>query len=318
MAEVLVVSKPLVPPWTDGSKGLARDLIRFAENTRFHESPAGWRWKERAVLRLLKPDRVPLAHFFFAPNPRTSRIVNALFRVKRRRAVHTVCSRPVDNVHTWFADVHVALTETTAAELRDAGAPDVRVIAPGIAPEVHETDPIATRRELGLPDGPLVLFAGDLAEGGGAGELAEALLKLDGAHGVFAWRPKSPEDEARHRALAEKLGKRASWLGLVDDMLALVAACDVQCLPATDLTAKVDLPLVLLEGLRAGRPVLIADTPPINELKGHGVRTTEPTPGAIAAALSELLADPPKCSLPEQYDARRMAGAYEALYEELE
>lgn len=320
MAEVLIISKPLVAPWTDGSKNLARDLVRHAPNTDFETAPGpGGQWKARALARLARPDRSKLLHFFFAPNPKTNRILRAMLAVRLRRApvVHTVCSAPTGGVQTWFADVHVALTQHTADALEAAGAPNVRVIPPGVPVQHVATAAGAVRRQLGLPPGPVVLFAGDLAPGGGAEVMADALERLPGVHAAFACRPKGEGHVARQARLKQRLGTRATWLGLVEDMPSLLAACDVQCLPATDLTAKVDLPLICLEGLAVGRPVVVSRIGPLDELQAPGVHHVAPEGAAVAEALKRVLAAPGPVELPEQYTARGMATRYRALYDEL-
>ncbi len=317
--EVLLISKPLDPPWDDGSKVLARELTRHATRFEFRTIAGVERaWKAVAAALLLSARNVGVAHFFFAPNPKTNQILKTMLKLRKRRVIHTVCSRPSGDVTVWFADVHVALTEATARLLRAAGAPDVRVIPPGISPAAGAMDRAEARAALELPDGPLVLFAGDLIDGGGARVVAEAVLQLDRVQAVFACRPKGAGREQRRAQLAAMLGDRALWLGFVADMDALYAACDVQCLPATELLAKVDLPLVLLEGLRAGLPAIIADAAPLNELESSGVRLVPPgSPAALAEAVAASLTSAGAASLDGRYDARRMAAAYEDLYAEL-
>ncbi len=319
MDEILLISKPLDPPWHDGSKVLARELCHHATRYRFQQIAGVKRaWRMLAAARLLSPRSVPLAHFFFAPNPRTNQVLAALLRLRPRRVVHTVCSRPSGEVTTWFADTHVALTEATAEQLRAAGAPDVRVIPPGIAPHADPIEKAVARRDMGLPDAPSVLFAGDLVDSGGADVLADALDALDGVHAVFACRPKGQGFAERRAALSARLGDRATWLGVVPNMERVYAAVDVQCLPATDLLAKVDLPLVLLEGLRAGVPAVISDIAPINELRSPGVTSTPPGDvEALSKALCDALAAGRTASLHERYDATKMALDYEALYDEI-
>ena len=356
VAEVLLVTKPLVPPWTDGAKNLARDLVTHATGRhrfrclvpwgaeppgpastgeRIYAAPGAYSPALadglRVLARLCLPDRVPLYHFFFAPNPRTNRVAAAVLGVKRRRVVHTVVSRPTGTVR-WFADVHVALSEATARALRAAGAPDVRVIRPGIpwaAPPSPE-ERAAGRAAFELPrDARVVLFAGDLVPGGGADVLADAVLRVPDVLAVFACRPKGQGHEARRKALAERLGSRARFLGEVDDMGRLVAAADVHCLAATDLHAKMDLPMVVLESLRAAVPVVVAAAPPLSELGGEAegvIQVAPDDPVALAAALRALFDVPDRrWALGEAgwrhviraFDAARMAHEYETLYDEL-
>lgn len=105
---VLMVSKPIVPPWSDSGKNLVRDIVAHTPGYRFHVlvtrgAPAPFpdavaepiygdagayapslAENLRVLRRLARPDRVPLYHFFFAPNPRTSTAARWILRLKRQ------------------------------------------------------------------------------------------------------------------------------------------------------------------------------------------------------------------------------------------
>lgn len=340
MADVLLVSKPLAAPWNDGSKNLVRALVRCGSGRYryrcmvprhvgapppgiaepIYASPGSYtttlRQNARVFLRLARPDRAPLYHFFFAPNPRTNRVIAAVMRLKTRRVVHTVASRPNGVVRHWFADVHVALTEDTADELRRAGAPNVRVIPPGIEPVVATCDRATTRARLGLPaQQRCALFAGDLVEGGGAPLFANAVAQTPGVHAVFACRPKGRGWAEMKAALTQRLGPRATFLGEVDDMPSLLAACDVMCFMATNLLAKVDIPLVVLEALALGTPAIVPTVGPLRTLEGEGVMRAALNIDAVASELQRTSL--PISRLPTQYRADAMAERYEQIYDEM-
>lgn len=99
----------------------------------------------------------------------------------------------------------------------------------------------------------------------------------------------------------------------------LLASVDVLCLPATDLTGKVDLPLVVLEGMQAGRPVIVTDQGPLRELgdESHGVLLTPPRADAVASALGTLtpsLGERAQSRVEARFASERMAAAYVTLY----
>lgn len=343
MRTVLLVTKPLAPPWTDGAKNLARDLVVHAADTRFHclvppgaatfgghavlepiygaadHYAPGLRQNARVLGRLLKPDRIETYHFFFAPNPRTSAIARLVFALKRRHVVHSVVSRPVGRP-SYFADVHIAVSEHTADRLRESGARGVVVVPPGI-PDRLPAAP--DRARFGIPSGVrAVLFAGDLTVGGGADLAAEAVLHTPDTLLVMACRPKGAGHRERQRELEARLGNRAVWLGEIDAMPTLLASVDVVALPATDLTGKVDLPLVLLEAMQAGTPVVVADAGPLRELGGlgQGVLRVAAEGGAIADAIqaaSPRLGELARAHVAAAYSARGMAAAIERVYAEV-
>src|SRR5690348_2063358 len=123
LPRVLFVSKPVVPPFHDGTKCLVRDV---ASELRRHEpvlmgtrsapplvlhdgrkvlpkavygaagayTPA-LRENARAAAFLFLAARAELFHFVFAPNPRTSAVGRAARAVRRVPVVQTVASPPL-------------------------------------------------------------------------------------------------------------------------------------------------------------------------------------------------------------------------------
>ncbi len=346
MATVLLVSKPLGPPWNDGSKNLARDV---AEGMRAHfprvltHAAAPWRPRRAAVevlegratlgtlAHLALAPRADLWHFFFAPNPRTSRAARALVRVRGVPSVHTVCSRPRDLERArrlLFADRTVVLSRATERALRDAGAEVTRIppCAPDLEPPSDDARR-AARARLGLPsDAPLVVFPGDLEHGEGATRLLDAHAReLGDAVLVMACRAKSPAAKQAERRLRRATGPRVAWIGETPHIHALLGAADVVALPSSDLYAKVDLPIVLLEAMRLGRAVVVADDAPASEL-AEGGGAVAVSPDALGATLARLLGDDAaraalgaraRAVARERYDAAPMVAAYERLYDEL-
>lgn len=365
---VLMVSKPVVPPWNDSSKNLVRDVVLGTDGADFTvltdgrgvfhaghiaERPlyAGGgrfapslRQNARVVSLLLRPGAIDVEHFFFAPNPRTSRIVRTVHRLRRKPSVHTVCSVPrafegVDRL--LFADVTVAVSESTAARLREAGVRNVRVIvpaAPPLEPRFEPADKARAQTRFDLrDDAPVVVYPGDYEFGGAAQTVADAALRLHkrapAPQWVFACRLKTPEARAVEAEIRSRLAPleasgHARFLNQVDAIHELLAAADLVALPAATTYAKMDLPLVLLEAMALGRPILVSDTPPLNEL---------PVPEAgwaVAPADAEALAERVASSLDdpddlerrgrrgaalarERFGRERMAQEYLALYRSL-
>ena len=331
MATILLVSKPVEPPWNDSSKNLVRDLVL---GMRRHDAVAfgrrgGDRELGRARLEPVHPagtgrfapglaeqvrvlrhlafgPRADLWHFFFAPNPRTSTVAHAASRVRRVRSVQTVCSVPRDDVdpkRVLFADRVVVLSHFTAERFERAGLGPERVVRiPPAAPPLVPLDPERhrkTRTGLGIdPDALIVLYPGDLEFGRGARFTLEAHAKLPKeTHLVMACRAKTAkarEVEAELRALAARLGtsERVLFLGETSKILDVVGTADVVSLPSDVAYAKMDYPLVLLEAMALARPVVVAEGTPAAELAdGGAARAVAPNSDAVAEALSTLIAD---------------------------
>jgi hypothetical protein len=319
---VLFVSKPVVPPFDDGSKCLVRDIagaLRIAEPT-VMVSPGGGSLGARvhrehvygvasrfapsgnalAFNRLMFGEPLDLWHFVFAPNAASSSAAHVAIRSRRARGwagkvVQTVASKPRAFSRTlFFGDRVVALSEWTRERLLGAGLCDaiVRVIPPCVREPSPRASREETRERLGVGSGPLIVYPGDLHVSSGASTVAlaaaEVLRAVPGARFVFACRPKG-KDVGAHEAdlLAALRGLEAyvHIVGHVDDMHGLLLAADVVAFPVDDLRGKIDLPIVLLEAMALGKPLVLASGGPLDELPGVRV------PPGDAAALAQALID---------------------------
>jgi len=368
MARILMVSKPIAPPWNDSSKNLVRDIASYT--LRHHATVMTQRGDEpplRAVtcepvygrrtsrfapalrdnaqvlLRLLTGSRHDIWHFFFAPNPRSSAAGRLAARARRVRTVQTVCSAPragVDLPRLLFADLTVVLSRYTEAIALRAGVPPdtLRCIAPAVAPlePPAESDLRRLRLQFGLaPESPLIVYPGDLEVSQAAERMLRAHVLLQREHGAqlaLACRAKTPrarEHEQRLRALAHTLGIESSvrFIGETPQIHGLLAAAEVVALPAEDLYAKMDLPLVLIEAMLLGRAVVVAEGTPAAELCDGDAAVAVPADAdAVAHAISGLLRDPQgraqlgaraRAAALARHHPAVVASAYEALYDEL-
>ncbi len=366
---VLFVSKPIVPPWHDGSKNLVRDVARNLRRARptvmttRGAPPVGERVtcdpvyegagrfapglvaNARVVTRLMTGDPHDLWHFVFAPNPASSTAARVARRARRLMGwdgpvVQTVASAPrsFDGAGQWmFGDVVVVLSEWMRGRLMGSGMKQpMRVIPPCAEapppPTEASKDAVRARHDLGC--GPLVLYPGDYEVSRGAVTVARATASIvravPDARVVFACRAKTPGSAVAAREIREELRaagleERTRHVGEVDDMPALLASASVVAFPVDDLYGKVDLPLVLLEALALGVPMVVARGGPLEALRSATFCDADDD-AAVADAVARLLLD---ASLARaQADAGKhlyracftppvVAAAYDDLYDEL-
>jgi phosphatidylinositol alpha-1,6-mannosyltransferase len=237
--------------------------------------------------------------------------------------VQTVASAPrsFDGVARWiFGDRVVVLTEWMRARLVGNGVPaeQVRIIAPcAAAPAPPSPEARAgVRQKLDLGGGPLVVYPGDYEVSTGARTVADAVAaivrKVPEATVVFACRAKTGgAGPARERIAASLsaagLAARTRHVNEVDDMPALLAEASVVVFPVDDLYGKVDLPLVLLESLALGVPLVLARGGPLETIAA--ARFVEPQD-------SDKLAREVVRLLTSEGDVREMAERARALYGE--
>jgi glycosyltransferase involved in cell wall biosynthesis len=227
--------------------------------------------------------------------PQLARALNSVPSRLRRPILHTAPAvvdptalssgtGPVPNFGTT-----VVLSEHSAGMLRAAGFRDVRVVPPSV--------PLARWTVAARPSGePVVLFAGHYDKGGGAETAVEAFAACavrDRARLVLAMRSRPGQDET---TLARGLRDHARALGIdridvrghVSDMAALVRSASVVILPAATLAGKADVPVVLLEAMATGRPVITSDLPSMAVL-GPAAAQVRPDATDTARAIDDLL-----------------------------
>lgn len=355
---VLFVSKPIVPPFHDGTKCLVRDvsgqLSAFEalvmgqpgvfERTGVVTVPVyrgGGAFSPalvdnaRAAFHLLARDTSDVWHFVFAPNPASSGFGRFAKRARRVPTVQTVASPPqrFRGAGSWlFGDVVVAQSRWTAdrlmAQPRSARVDVVPPCVGDLAP-VPEAARARIREALDVPvHAPLFVYPGDWETSSGAetvAEAAEAITRsVDGAYVVFACRQKSAAAAHIEAAMKRRLrALRVRFAGELESVLPLIATSAALLFPVDDLRGKVDLPIVLLEAMALGVPIVVARGGPLDDLEQvHRVPPRDPE--ALVSACIALATLPEyrnrligaaKAEVEERFSAGRVARMYERLYE---
>ncbi len=293
----------------------------------------------RAASWVLFRSQAELWHFVFAPNARTSGVARWLKRLRRRRVVQTVASSPRSFAgvgELLFGDVVVAQSQWTRRQIEQACAeqgltvPRLEVVPPPV-PDLAQRDPSRIARllsELAIdPAQPLFVYPGDLETSRGAetvAAIAERLeTELPQATVVFAYRNKTERAPLVAAQLKSRLdGKRVRFVPEIEDVLLLIAAASAVVFPVDDLWGKVDLPIVLLESMALGVPVLALDQGPLADLQGVlklsslDVRLWVERCVALGrdGDARGRAAEEGRAAVQERYHAKRVARAYEDLY----
>ncbi len=320
---VMIVSKPLSPPWNDSSKNLAKDIVLGCRNTDFRilttpqhtfaerhiisepiyashgKFAPSFHQQIRVFCRLLQKDPdVDIYHFFFAPNPLTLRILKWIFKFKPRKPVlHTLCSQP-DSYEAVrpliFADHMVTLSKTSENHLISSGLRNVSYIPPGIHLErsivCREANPYQSLKSKG---DFCILFAGDYEYSGAhttiLGSLPQIFRNLPQAKVFFTCRIKTPRGTKIGSAVQAQIKKqpfasRVYFFEEIPNMLALIQTMDISIFPSTSLYHKMDVPLVLLECLANQIPLVVSDLPELEILGRQGAALVIPQQDAARLA----------------------------------
>ena len=233
----------------------------------------------------------------------------------------------------------VTISEATRRELVARGLPNVTRIYPGVDLTRWRPESQADcQRKLGLEPGPYLLFAGHHDPDGGLEPALATVARLRAQHPdlklLLAMRSRPGQ---RGEVLAGELDRAASALGVADslvqlgpraDMPAAIGASVGVLFQASSLRWKMELPLVLIESLAAGRPIVTSDLSPLCELQDGSGAVVAGLPGdeALLDHLDRLAGDQTyfaECSraaralAERRHDLRSMVAEYAALYRAL-
>jgi glycosyltransferase involved in cell wall biosynthesis len=189
-------------------------------------------------------------------------------------------------------DVLVAVSAELGEKVARAGFPRVRVI-PGFA----DGDAFADE-----PPGDDVVFAGRLSAEKGIDVLVHAFASIAAAHPAtrVLIAGEGPERARLERLAVSRHVDAVIFLGLLDadGVRDLLRRARVVCSTSTRVTEGA--PLVVIEAMLAGRPVIGTDSPAFRELLGtdgeRGVVVPRDDPGALAAELAKLLDEPARAA----------------------
>ncbi len=364
--KILMVTKPLAPPWHDSGKNIPRDVVRFSKEFRyrvftpravqsFHEradaaaiyprpgdfSPPMAN-QIRLLMQLLKRDRsIRVFHYFFTPNPKTSMIGSVVNRIKRKiPSIQTISSEPASyhNIGKLiFSDRVVSGSKMVQSRLSKALNREVDLVYPGIP--VEEFPRLSNRRnvraEHGIEDRFTVLYPGDFVFSKVTDILKIAVTQWVKTHPdmtvILACRTKTAEDRDAAEDLKSHfrpLGGAVRFLGEVENMTALLQAVDLVIFPVKSLYAKMDIPLVLLEAMAVGAPVLVSDLPSLREMitSDEGLIVPAGDAEILIRTVSEIYKNSERLELltaaagkrvRRDFHAAVMASNYERIYHEM-
>jgi glycosyltransferase involved in cell wall biosynthesis len=228
-------------------------------------------------------------------------------------------------------DQLICVSTGAAHSMRCAGVPAAKlaVVRNGVPPAAEQPDPVPMLRELSLPAGArLVLTVARFVEQKGHRFLLQAMPTILAAcpAAQFLWVGEGPlKEELKHEVRERGLESAVRFLGQREDVAALLAAADLVVLPSL----FEGLPLVILEAMAAGRPVVATSTLGTDEavfddVTGRLVPTGNSQ--ALAAGVLEALTSPKLAAKwgaagrerwHREFTAERMVRQTAAVYEDL-
>jgi glycosyltransferase involved in cell wall biosynthesis len=265
---------------TDPEIERLRSWLRASRADLFHLH-AGVGWEGHTAIYAAREAGVPVII-------RTEHLPDMILNLKDR-ASHRRLLGAVDQL--------ICVSTGAARSMRRAGVPPdkITVVHNGVPPAAEQPDLVHMQRELRLLAGSrLVLTVARFVEQKGHRFLLQAMPAILAAcpEVQFLWVGRGPlEEELKHEARQRGLESAVRFLGQRDEVAALLAASELVVLPSL----FEGLPLVILEAMAAGRPVVATWASGTEEavLDGKTGRLVPPrNPQALAAGVVEALTSP--------------------------
>lgn len=320
VAYILPWKDQLVPDLTS----IGIDTICIGESTRSFAAPA----QLRRLVRSWRPSLIH-AHLPAAGVVARSVTLTPIVYTEHNLAdSYRTLTRMLNRATYGRNRAVVAVSDAVADSLVGYPGPKPQVIPNGVVVAVSEERRHAIRHDLGIdPDQPLVVHVGNIRPGKGHTTLIKAahLIRksVPSVVVVSIGVEKHPGDldRVRREASREDAGF-VRFLGRRPDAVDFIAGADVFVNPS-DVEG---LPLVVLEAMMAGTPVVATDAGGVHTVLRDGeTGRLVPTgqPAALAHAVTDVLADPEAAkSMAQQaqdlveaeFSLARMVAANEDLY----
>jgi L-malate glycosyltransferase len=285
--------------------------------------------------RLIRRDRIALVHAHLPSAGILARVVApvpVVYTEHNLAGSYRQPTRTLNRLTYRRQEAVTAVSQAVADSAAGLGGPTPVVVPNGVSVHVEADEVSAVRDMLGIgPDLPLIVHVGNIRPHKGHFNLvaaAEMLARdLPDFLIVSAGSEKNPGDLERVRRLARVAGiaNKVRFLGRVDDARPLLAAADVVVNPA-DVEG---LPVVLLEALALGRPVVatnVGGVPSVIRDGETGCLVPAGDPAALATAVVAAIADREESArwgkagaemVGKEFGVDQMVTAFEDIYRRL-
>jgi glycosyltransferase involved in cell wall biosynthesis len=236
----------------------------------------------------------------------------------------------------------VSISRNTAGSLERAGVPSsrIKIVPPTVNVErfSQRSDSDGIRQRLGISkETPLILFVGNTKASKNLEKVLEALklLLLDFPDVRLVITTELGHKNVNNRtellkSLVEKwnLAPHLYWVGITDEMPALMASADVLVAPFLHTFGPSDFFIAALEAMASGTPVVVSSVGGMSEIvdSSRGILIDPREAHEIAEALANLLFDKEKCHtlgnnareyVRKNFAPSRVAAQMDAVYSEM-
>ncbi|EKE20164.1 MAG: hypothetical protein ACD_8C00047G0006 [uncultured bacterium] len=304
MKKILLITRPIAPPWDEASKNFAYYLAKSVEGFEFsvltpgkidaleekiHQLPIYSKnhldWGERLRMFKLAPmiKNFDIAHFMLTPNKLNTFAFKTFLSSPKTKTVQTIATLREDLFSDddfkkiIFADLIITYSDYAKNKLEKIGLENVIRIYPGIDVEKFSPTPkdLQTMSMFNIDQNDFVItYPGEYTRLGATDDIVEMLpalfARIPNAKFIFANRVKNEKDARKKdeviAILEEKdILDRVIFTDTFSDMPKIYNLSDVVIFPVRDMKGKFDVPLAVIEAFACAKPVIISNLPILKE-----------------------------------------------------
>ena len=293
-----------------------------------------------------------IVHFFLMPRVYSNFFFKYLFRLFRVKVIQNLHCEPIrgekpDDI--LWGDLVIVHSKYREAQLHLAGIQNVKNMPPGIDIEKFkkQNNKLKFRQVLNIREEIVIFYAGNNYRNYRDLNILLRMINTIKANSmpvkfILASRirkkgflhPYVQEDDLikevkfKQKIKEFKLEKYVIFLKTVENMPDLISAIDICIFPITEIGEKADIPMVILESMAMGKPILMSSLDPYAEaLKyGGGITVSHKDVAGFVDALKTLILDKTlretlgaegNRAVREHFDIKRVVNIYVDLYHEL-
>lgn len=304
MKKILLITRPIAPPWDEASKNFAYYLAKSVSAFDFSVLTPGQvptlpqhikqipiytknhlDWSERLRLFKLAPlvKNFDIAHFMLTPNKLNAFAFKTFLTNKKTKTIQTIATlredlfRDEDFKKIIFAELVITYSDYAKKKLEQIGFKNVTRIYPGIDVGLFkpEEKDLQTMSLFGIKqDDFVVSYPGEYTRLGATDDIVSSLpelfAKIPNAKFVFANRVKNEKDARKKEEVVETLKAngildKVVFTDTFSDMPKVYNFSDVVIFPVRDMNGKFDVPLAVIEAFACSKPVIISNLPILKE-----------------------------------------------------
>jgi glycosyltransferase involved in cell wall biosynthesis len=305
MKKILLVTRPIAPPWDEASKNFAYYLAKTLSSFNFflltngfmpnlpshvHQKPIytsnnlSYLQKIRLLKLVRMKNNFDIIHFMLTPNKLNTFSFKTFVTSKHAKTIQTVATlredlfKDDDFKNILFADLIITYSDYAKNKLASLGFQNVVRIYPGIDIEHYrkkEKD-AEYMQKCGFSAFDFIInFTGEYTRLGAIDDVVQSFIEISksipDAKLSLAVRVKNQKDAEKKKKVVE-IFKKNNLLGRVafhDDgsyeMPDIYNLCDISIFPVQNMIGKFDVPLAVIESMACEKPVVISKLPLLEE-----------------------------------------------------